>query len=69
MYPCVQGFTTTITEATRILLSHDDDGDKRLDRYEFADFINTFMHQAGYDFNDVVDYLTVLAAGKVSIPR
>ena len=49
-----------------MLKVHDADGNRQLDRAEFADYITSFVHQAGYDFDQVIDYLITLTQQKVS---
>ena len=55
----------TLTEATRLLLVHDADHSRRLERGEFARFISKFMADAGYAgaaLDDVIDFLITVAA-------
>jgi hypothetical protein len=65
--PCVQDITSTFSEAARAIKQHDDIGDHQLCDAEFEAYITNFMAQAGYDFDDVVDHLIMVAAKQVGV--
>jgi hypothetical protein len=50
-----------------VIKVHDIDGNRQLDRAEFADYITSFVHQAGYDLDQVIDYLITLTQEKVGL--
>lgn len=64
---CAQDITSTFSEAARAIKQHDDIGDHQLCDAEFEAYITNFMAQAGYDFDDVVDHLIMVAAKQVGV--
>jgi hypothetical protein len=58
-----------LRESASALALHDSNDDRQLDFAEFAAFMACFMSAAGYQLEQVLDELLVLAATKVRACR
>eukprot|EP00186_Timspurckia_oligopyrenoides_P003474 CAMPEP_0182444172 /NCGR_PEP_ID=MMETSP1172-20130603/2709_1 /TAXON_ID=708627 /ORGANISM="Timspurckia oligopyrenoides, Strain CCMP3278" /LENGTH=462 /DNA_ID=CAMNT_0024639681 /DNA_START=61 /DNA_END=1449 /DNA_ORIENTATION=- len=54
-----EGLEGAAMAASVMLLSFDEDDDQKLDRVEFANFLNNFCETLGADFDELADFLVV----------